>query len=142
MTRPCKGVNNVTDALSTPEPKKRGPLERPPVSGPGSGTDEWRAFAAQETGRSVAELKKYDRAQLIALVDFTGPESDLREAPEGVDVVDEPRLKDINDRPQWAVPVQGGYAAEDEIRVAEREQERERVAERHRDRLDQLKQRG
>jgi hypothetical protein len=126
----------MTDALSTPGPK--GSLQRPPESGPGSGTTEWRKFAAQETGRSEAELADKSRDQLIALVDHTGPEEEAKEAPKGVKVVDEPEATGARGRPLWMTPVEGGYAVEADVLTAEFEEQRERTAQRHEDALTQL----
>jgi hypothetical protein len=137
-------VSNVTDALSTPDPlSTKGPLQRPPVSGPGSGKDEWYPFAAQETGRTEDELRAQglSRDQLVALVDHAPEVPEVREAPEGVTVVDEPKIEDYQGRAVWAVPVEGGYASEDEIRQAERELEEKRLADRHEAAREQLRQR-
>ena len=119
-------------------------LQRPPPSGPGSGIDMWRAYVAQETGEDISEFQdevEWPRQKLIELVDSNPlvsggkhedgtpsgvrviPEVDatqLREAPEGVAVVDDPAdVEDALGRPTWAVPVAGGYAAENEILDAE-----------------------
>lgn len=132
----------MTDALST---GKR--LERPPVSGPGSGKAEWRAYVEQETGRT--DLGEKSRDELIDILDHTGPDGTiLREAPEDVEVheghededgrIRAPRIEGPNG-PQWAVPVEDGFVAEDELQKAERAAEKERVRKRHQDRLAQLK---
>lgn len=134
----------MTDALSSRT------LPRPPVSGPGSDTETWRAYAAQETGRSLeGDLDKIKtRDELISLVDQAATPEAPKEAPEGVEVVeaeedDEGRLRpprfDGPMGPQWAVPVEGGYVAEDELIMAERRKEAERLAQRHQDRVAQLK---
>jgi hypothetical protein len=139
----------MTDALSTQDKK----LTRPPVSGPGSDKEAWRAFAAQETGRSIeGDLEKItERHELIALVDQAVAKPEVRKAPEGVDVLDAdedaegrirpPRAEGPNG-PQWVVPVEGGYVPEDDLVRAEREQEKERVARRHAEAVEQLKRRG
>lgn len=112
-------------------------LKRPPLSGPGSDLETWRRFAAQELDVEVSEFADMKREEVIALVDngpkaFEGedgaptgtgyrtvPEADataLREAPEGVDVQEDP--KDVTDalgRRTWATPVAGGYAPEIEL---------------------------
>jgi|SRR5687768_14831080 len=120
-------------------------LTRPPESGPGSGREQWVAFAAQELGVSpheFADKNEWTREKIIVLVDndpkaFEGkhedgttsgvrvvPEADatkLRKAPEGVEVHETP--KDVTDalgRTAWAVPVEGGYAAENEIAEVEK----------------------
>lgn len=116
-------------------------LQRPPPSGPGSGEEMWRAYAAQETGEDISEFAAMTRGEIIALLDntpevFEGkhedgtssgvrviPEADatkLREAPEGVVVVEAAAdVEDALGRRTWAVPVAGGYAAENEIADAE-----------------------
>lgn len=128
----------MTDALSTSGPK--GSVPRPPDSGPGSSTAEWRKFAAQETGRTETELadQNYSRDQLIALVDHTGPEEGPKEAPRGVEVVDEPVGTGARGRPLWMTPVEGGYAVEADVLTAEFEEQRKRTAQRHEDALTQL----
>lgn len=137
----------MTDALSTPKS-----LPRPPKSGPGSDIETWRAFAAQETGRQIeGDLEHVkSRDELVALVDQAVAPEALKEVPDDVEVLeaeedDEGRLRPPRFEgpmgPQWAVPVEGGYAAEDEIARAERKREQERLAERHRDQLAQLKRR-
>lgn len=137
----------MTDALSTPNAK----LQRPPSSGPGSGADAWRAFVEQETGRT--DLDRKSRDELIEILEHKGLESDLRTPPDDVELHDgeevddgmggtreiAPRLESKSGGPEWAVPVDGGYVAESELVIAERKAERERLAERHQDRLKQLK---
>jgi hypothetical protein len=117
-------------------------LTRPPESGPGSDNNTWKAFAAQELGVDVSEFDGMKREEVIALLDsspkaFEGkdedgeptgvrvvPEADatkLRKAPEGVAVVEEAKdVRDALDRRTWAVPVEGGYAAENEIAEVEK----------------------
>lgn len=131
----------MTDALSTLGPK--GSLQRPPESGPGSGTVEWRKFAAQETGRTEEELtaKNYSRDQLIALVDHTGPEPEVKEAPKGVEVLSEPEATGARGRPVWTIPVEGGYAVEAEVLTAEFEEKEAEKARRHEDAQRQLSER-
>jgi hypothetical protein len=115
-------------------------LTRPPESGPGSAREAWVAFAAQELDvpeSDFADQKDWTREKIIALVDnypraYEGkhedgsssgvrvvPEADatkLREAPEGVDVYDDPKgVTDALGRRTWAAPVEGGYADELEI---------------------------
>lgn len=135
----------MTDALSTPKS-----LPRPPKSGPGSDIETWRAFAAQETGRQIeGDLDKIkSRDELVALVDQAVAPEDLKKAPDNVEVVEpeedhkgrlRPPRFDGPMGPQWAVPVEGGYVAEDELVEAEREREAERSAQRHQDRVKQLK---
>ena len=127
----------MTDALSTPQ--------RPPVQGAGSDMESWRKYASHVTGRPIeGDLEKIQRRdELIALVDQAVTPETEKEAPEGLEVqeADEdgrpPRIDGPNG-PQWAVPVKGGYVAEDDLRVAEREAEAERQQKRHQDRLAQL----
>lgn len=120
-------------------------LTRPPESGPGSDRDSWVAFAAQELDvlpSEFADKEEWPRAKIVARLDGdpkayegkdekgrqTGvrvvPEADatrLREAPEGVEVVEEAKdVRDALDRRTWAVPVEGGYAAENEIAETEK----------------------
>lgn len=120
-------------------------LTRPAPSGPGSDRDRWVAFAAQELDMSPSEFadkEEWPRDKIIALLDSspeaysekdedghpTGvrvvPEADatkLRKAPEGVAVVEEAKdVRDALDRRTWAVPVEGGYAAENEIAEVEK----------------------
>lgn len=121
----------MTDALSTP-------LPRPPDSGPGSGLDKWAAFAAQETGEPIEMFEGLSRDEVKVLLDHRAERPESKEAPDGVDVLDEPKSKDALGRPEWMVPVEGGYASETEIVTAEREAERERQAARHQDRVAQL----
>lgn len=134
----------MTDALSTGTR-----LDRPPVSGPGSGKAEWRAYVEQETGRT--DLGEKSRDELVSVLDHTGPDGTiLREAPEDVEVhegnededgrIRAPRIDGPNG-PQWAVPVEDGFVAEDDLVTAERDAEKERKRERHADRLAQLKKR-
>jgi hypothetical protein len=139
----------MTDALST----QNKPLSRPPVSGPGSDKEAWRAFAAQETGRSIeGDLEHIkDRHELIAIVDQAVEKPEVRKAPEGVDVLGAVEDDEGRERapraegpggPQWVVPVEGGYVPEDELIRAERQRERDEVARRHEQAVEQLKQRG
>lgn len=139
-------VETMTDALSSRA------LTRPPNQGPGSDIESWRAFAAQETGRSIeGDLEKIQRRdELIALVDQAVQPEAPKAAPDGVDVVEaeedeEGRLRpprfDGPMGPQWAVPVEGGYVPEDELVAAERKREAEKKAERHQDRVKQLQDR-
>lgn len=120
-------------------------LTRPPESGPGSDRDRWAAFAAQELDTSVSDFAdrlEWTRDKIIARLDNdpkaysekdegghpTGvrvvPEADatkLRKAPEGVRVEEEAKdVRDALDRRAWAVPVEGGYAAENEIAEVEK----------------------
>lgn len=120
-------------------------LTRPPESGPGSDRESWVAFAAQELDIPASELAdktEWSRDKIIARLDSdpkayegkdekgrrTGvrvvPEADataLREAPEGVEVHEEAKdVRDALDRRTWAVPVEGGYAAENEIAETEK----------------------
>lgn len=117
-------------------------LTRPPESGPGSDINAWIAFASQELDVPTSEFDGLKRHEVIALLDSspkaseakddegrpTGvrviPEADatkLREAPDGVTVVESAAdVRDALDRRTWAVPVAGGYAAENEITDAER----------------------
>lgn len=134
---------NERDALSTPTE-----LDRPPRSGPGSDIETWRRYAAQETGRAIdGDLENIkSRDELIALVDQAVERPEVKEAPDSVEVheADEdgrPPVVEGPSGPQWMVPVKGGFVAEDELQRAEREREEERQAERHRDRLEQLKER-
>lgn len=138
----------MTDALRTPDAGDR--LPRPPESGPGSGVEKWQAYAAQETGRALeGDLDQIrERAALIALVDHLPPAEDERKAPEGVEVVEgetdehgreRPPALEGNAGPQWAVPVEGGYVGEDDLRRAEVEQAAEEKRRRHEERLAQLK---
>jgi hypothetical protein len=114
-------------------------LERPPLSGPGSDLESWKRFAAQELDVPLSDFDdpEMKRADVIALLDNdpkayaekdekghpTGyrvvPETDatqLREAPEGVDVVESAKaVSDALGRPTWATPVEGGFAAELEL---------------------------
>lgn len=132
----------MTDALSTPE--------RPPNQGPGSDMESWRAYAAHVTGRAIeGDLDKFQRRdELIALVDQAVAPEAPREAPDGVEVHAPEEDDEGRERPpafsgpmgpQWAVPVEGGYVPEDELIKAEREREKERLAERHRDQIEQLR---
>ncbi len=137
----------MTDALSSRA------LPRPPESGPGSGVEKWREYAAQETGRSIeGDLEKItSRGELIALVNQNAAPTAVREAPEGVKVVepkkdDEGRLRppafEGNGGPQWAVPVEGGYAPEDDLVRAERAVEKEKLRKRHEEAVAQLRRKG
>lgn len=140
----------TTDALSTPDPNNR--LERPPTSGPGSGRNEWAAFAAQELNSSIDQFDGLSRDEIKVLLDHNAPKPDVREAPEGVDVIAAeetedggeraPRITDSSDRPVWAVPVEGGYVSEDELRSAERQKELDEKKRRHELAVEQLRQRG
>lgn len=140
----------MTDALSSPNAK----LQRPPVSGPGSDTEKWRAFVAQETGRT--DLDGMSRDKLIEILEHEGPQANARHVPDDVELHDPveidngmggtrevaPALESPAGGPEWAVPVEGGYVAESELVTAERKAERERTAKRHADRLRQLKERN
>jgi hypothetical protein len=120
-------------------------LTRPPESGPGSDRASWVAFATQELDMpesDFADKTEWTRDKIIALLDSdpkaysekddegnpTGvrvvPEADatrLRKAPEGVSVVESAKdVRDALDRRTWAVPVEGGYAAENEIAETEK----------------------
>lgn len=129
----------MTDALSTPNPlAPKGPLDRPPVSGPGSGEDAWRAFAEQETGRT--DLGRKSRAELIALVDQQAEAPEVREAPEGVEVYAEPKIQGPGG-PAWAVPVEGGFVSEDDLREAERKRAADELERKHQQAVDTLRQR-
>lgn len=121
----------MTDVLSTPPP-------RPPVSGPRSGVDAWREYAVFVTGEGPETFADLARDEIIALLDHRSERPENKEAPDGVAVLDEPKSKDDLGRPEWMVPVEGGYASETEIVTAEREAERERMRERHQDRIKQL----
>ena len=129
----------MTDALSTPDPlAPKGPLDRPPVSGPGSGEDAWRAYAEQQLGRT--DLDSKSRAELIALVDQQAEAPEVRKAPEGVDIYDEPRIEGPGG-PAWAVPVEGGYVSEDDLRQAERKRAADELERKHQQAVDTLRQR-
>jgi hypothetical protein len=129
----------MTDALSTPDPlAPKGPLDRPPVSGPGSGEDAWRAYASQQLDRT--DLDNKSRAELIALVDQQPEAPEVRKAPEGVEVYDEPRI-DGPGGPAWAVPVEGGYVSEDALRQHEIERAAEEKKRKHQLAVDMLRQR-
>jgi hypothetical protein len=120
-------------------------LTRPPESGPGSAREAWVVYAAQELDlpeSDFADKTAWTREKLIELVDSAGgespewveadeeagvrvvPEEDatkLRKAPEGVRVAESPKdVKDALGRNAWAVPVEGGYAAENEITETEK----------------------
>lgn len=138
----------MTDALRTPG--SGGPLSRPPESGPGSGVEKWQAYAAQETGRALeGDLDQIkERAALIALVDHLPPAEEVRVAPEGVEVVEaekddhgreRPPALEGNSGPQWAVPVEGGYVGEDDLRRAEAKAAAEETKRRHEERVAQLR---
>lgn len=118
-------------------------LTRPSPSGPGSDRESWVAYATQELGlpaSDFADKTVWTRDKIIELVDAE-PEGDgfeegetpgvtvvseedatkLRKAPEGVAVVEHPGdVRDALDRATWAVPVEGGYAAENEILETEK----------------------
>ncbi len=116
--------------------------------------DKWRAYAAQETGRSVeGDLDQItSRDELVAMVNQLGAAQVVREAPEGVDVVkpekddlgrERPPALEFNGSPAWAVPVAGGgYVAEDELVIAEREVEKEKLRKRHEEAVAQLRRQG
>lgn len=125
----------VTDALSSRA------LTRPPDSGPGATVEAWRAFAAQETGRSIeGDLDKVkDRQALIALVNQAGQIEEPKVAPDGVKVAPEPKAKDALGRPEWMVPVEGGYASETAMVTAEREARIAEQKRRHEEAQEQLK---
>lgn len=133
----------MTDALSTPDPlAPKGPIDRPPPSGPGSNIETWREFAAQQTGRSVeGDLEKIkNRHELIALVDQQPEAPEVREAPEGVEVYNEPKIQGPGG-PAWAVPVEGGFVSEDDLRTAERERAAAELERKHQRAVDTLRQR-
>ena len=126
------------------EAQKR--LTRPPESGPGSDRESWAAFAAQELevpAEEFADRTEWTRDKIVKLLDSSPkayeakdweedkapgvrfvPEVDatkLRTAPEGVAVVENAAdVRDALDRRTWAVPVEGGYAAENEIAEVEK----------------------
>ena len=129
----------MSDALKTP-------LPRPPLSGPGSDKETWRAYVSQETGRAIeGDLDEIDsRDKLIALVDQHVPREVLREAPEGVELLEAEEDEQGRLRPpavdgQWVIPVEGGYVAEDELIRAERERDRRETQRRHELAVAQLK---
>lgn len=129
----------MTDALSTPDPlAPKGPLDRPPSSGPGSSEEAWRAYAEQETGRT--DLARKSRDELKAIVDQQAVEPEVRKAPEGVEIHSEPKIRGEGG-PTWAVPVEGGFVSEDDLRTAERERAAAELERKHQRAVDTLRQR-
>jgi hypothetical protein len=97
-------------------------MKRPPLSGPGSGVEQQRAYAAKLTGRPLEDFANMQRDEVIEFIDTYSAEDPPREAPDGVKPTEKPRHKDAKGRPTWSVPVEGGYVPEHELVKAEREQ--------------------
>lgn len=96
-------------------------MKRPPLSGPGSGLEAQRAYAAKLTGRPVEDFAEMGRDEVIAFIDEHSAEEQPKQAPEGVKPTEKARHKDPKGRPAWSVPVEGGFVAEHVLVKAERE---------------------
>ena len=97
-------------------------MKRPPESGPGSGVEQWRAYAVKLTGQDADFFAGMNRDEVIDYVEKHADPDKPKQAPEGVKVSDEPKHTNAQGLPTWSVPVEGGYVAEHELLRFEREQ--------------------
>lgn len=110
---------------------------RPPISGPGSGVEKWRAYAAEVTGSPVESWAALSREDVISLLESEGvgqsaadadevtaevdtdsggdPDEDAQDpgdAPMDAETVAAPRRR----RAAWMVPTADGWVPEDSVR--------------------------
>lgn len=97
-------------------------MKRPPLSGPGSGIEQQRAYAVQLSGKDPDFFAGMQRDEVIDFIEKYADPDKLKEAPDGVTPIDEPVHKTPQGLPAWSVPVEGGYVAEHEMQTFEREQ--------------------
>lgn len=97
-------------------------MKRPPESGPGSGVDAWRAYAAKLTGQEVDFFAAMNRDEVIDYVEKHAAPDKPKQAPDGVTPKDKPEHTNPQGLPTWSVPVEGGYVAEHEMQAFERQE--------------------
>jgi hypothetical protein len=87
--------------------------ERPPTSGPGSGADAWRAYAAAVTDSPLESWTDMSRDEIIARLDEQGTEAELTETEQEAS---RPAPAGEPGRPLWMVPTADGWVPEIEQR--------------------------
>lgn len=97
-------------------------MKRPPLSGPGSGVEAQRAYAAKLSGKDEDFFAGMQRDEVIDFIDQYASPDKPKQAPDGVTPIDKPEHKNAQGLPTWSVPVEGGYVAEHELLAFEREQ--------------------
>lgn len=95
--------------------------QRPPTSGPGSGLDAWRAYAAAVTGSPVESWAGASRDQIIKQFASEDVEDEHRPAPAAIAAADARVVSarppaNRSGRPKWMVPTEDGWVPEQQGR--------------------------